>query len=235
MRPVAIFRFSPTEGPAYFADWLDAHQVPWELVPIDEGASVPRDPRSFAGIGMMGGPMSVNDALPWAAPLDALLREAVETRVPVIGHCLGGQLLARALGAAVTRAPDAEIGWLDVAVCDVPARDEWFGGRTAFTTFQWHYDAFALPPRATRVLSNSYNANQAYVIDGRHVGLQCHVEMTHELVETWLATGARELPASSSPAVQSAADIRRGIATRLAGLHAVADDIYARWARGLAR
>jgi GMP synthase-like glutamine amidotransferase len=69
MRPIAVFRFSPTEGPAYFAEWLDAHGFAWQLVALDAGATVPSDPRAFAGIGMMGGPMSVNDALAWTAPL----------------------------------------------------------------------------------------------------------------------------------------------------------------------
>ena len=235
MRPIAIFRFNRTEGPAYFADWLDARGVPWQLIALDEGASVPVDPKSFSGIGMMGGPMSVNDGLAWTAPICALLRAAVAADIPVIGHCLGGQLLAQGLGAPVTRAPAAEIGWLDVAVCDDAAQREWFGGRTAFTTFEWHYDAFALPAGATRVLTNAFNANQAYVIGDRHIGFQCHIEMTRELTETWLASGADELPASSSPAVQSAADIRRGIDVRVAVLHAVAGDVYTRWVQGLAR
>jgi GMP synthase-like glutamine amidotransferase len=234
MRPIAIFRFFPTEGPAYFADWLDARGLPWQLVPLDEGAAVPADPRAFAGIGMMGGPMSVNDGLAWTAPLGALLRDAVDAAIPVIGHCLGGQLLAQSLGAPVTRAPVAEIGWLDVSVCDAPARRDWFGGRGSFTTFQWHYDAFALPRGATRVLTNAFNVDQAYVIGDRHIGLQCHVEMTHSLVETWLATGAHELPAQTSSAVQSAADIRRDIDARVAALHAIAGDVYTRWVQGLA-
>ena len=232
-RPVAIFRFSRTEGPAYFSEWLEARGIEWQLVALDEGTPVPADPRAFAGIAMMGGPMSVNDALPWKAPLSSLLRAAVDSEVPVIGHCLGGQLLAQALGAEVTRAPVAEIGWLDVDACGSAAEREWFGGRAAFRTFQWHYDAFALPAGAVRVLTNGFNANQGYVVGGRHIGLQCHVEMTHELTETWLATGAKELPATSTAATQSAADIRRDLAHRIESLHAVAADLYARWAQGL--
>ncbi len=235
MLPIAIFRFSPSEGPAHFAEWLDARGFPWQLIALDEGARVPSDARSFAGIGMMGGPMSVNDELPWTAPLAALLRDALATGVPVLGHCLGGQLLAQALGARVSRAPVAEIGWIDVGVCDAGARADWFGGRDAFSAFQWHYDAFALPPGATRVLTNRFNANQGYVIDGRHIGLQCHVEMTRELTEFWLASGASELPAASSPSLQSAADIRRDLDARIAALGAVADDVYGRWAQGLVR
>src|SRR5262245_37675107 len=116
MRNVAIFRFSPTEGPAYFADWLDARGIGWELVPLDEGVAVPHDSRSFAGIGLMGGPMGVNDELRWIEPVLSLLRDAVEAKVPVLGHCLGGQMLAKAMGASVGRAPITEIGWLDVDV-----------------------------------------------------------------------------------------------------------------------
>jgi GMP synthase-like glutamine amidotransferase len=232
-RPVAIFRFNRTEGPAYFADWLDAQKIRWQLVPLDEGVPVPDDPRSFSGIGMMGGPMSVNDELPWIAPLSALLRAAVDSKVPVIGHCLGGQLFAQALGAPVARAPVAEIGWVDVDVCDPAAQREWFGGRSAFNTFQWHYDAFALPVGSTPVLTNAFNANQAFVVDGRHIGLQCHVEMTRALTETWLASGAEELPVASTPATQTAADIRRDLDARIDALHNVANDIYARWAQGL--
>jgi GMP synthase-like glutamine amidotransferase len=197
--------------------------MPWALVPLDAAAAVPADPRVFAGIAMMGGPMSVNDDEPWVAPVCDLLRGAVGEGVPVLGHCLGGQLLAKALGAPVTRAPVAEIGWVDVQATDVEAQREWFGGRDRFTTFQWHYDAFALPPRATRVLTNAFNANQAYVVDDRHIGLQCHIEMTPELVATWLASGA----------VQSADDIRRDLPARIGALHALADDVYARWATGL--
>jgi GMP synthase-like glutamine amidotransferase len=233
MRPVAIFRFSPTEGPAHFAEWLDANDIGFELVRIDRGDPVPADPRSFAGIGLMGGPMSVNDALPWIAPVASLLREAVKLQVPVIGHCLGGQLLAYALGGRVTRAPTPEIGWLDVGACDDVARDEWFGGLDRFTAFQWHYDAFDLPPGATRVLANEFHPNQAYVVDERHVGFQCHVEMTRDLVETWCRTGADELPTASSASRQSRADILRDVDDRVATLNRIADGIYTRWSRNL--
>ena len=234
MRPVAIFRFSPTEGPAYLAEWLEQRDIESTLVALDTGAKVPADPRAYAGIALMGGPMGVNDPLPWIEPLCALLRSAVGAKVPVLGHCLGGQLLAKALGAKVTRAPVHEIGWIDVAATDAAAQAAWFGGRPRFTGFQWHYDAFAVPAGATPVLTNGFNANQAYIVDDRHIGFQCHIEMTRDLVETWLATGASELPSTSSASAQSAADIRRDMDARLADLHALAGDVYARWATGWA-
>ena len=233
MRPIAIFRFSETEGPAHFAEWLDAKELPWRLVAVDKGDAVPSDPRQLAGIGMMGGPMSVTDALAWIDPLSRLLRAAVAEKVPVIGHCLGGQLLAQALGARVQRTPVPEIGWIDVESTDAAAQAAWFGGHPRFTPFQWHYDVFDLPSGATRVLTNRFNPNQAYVIDDRHIGFQCHIEMTRDLVETWCRTGADEISAPGTPPRQSREEILRDMPGRLAALQSVADGVYARWSQGL--
>lgn len=235
MRPIAIFRFSQTEGPAHFAEWLEREALPWQLIAVDAGGVIPRDPREFSGIGMMGGPMSATDTLAWIDPLSHLLRAAVAQRVPVIGHCLGGQLLAQALGARVRRTEVPEIGWIDVETTDADARQRWFGGELRFTPFQWHYDVFDLPSGATRVLANQFNPNQAYVVDDRHIGFQCHIEMTQDLVETWCRTGADEIAAPGTPPRQSRAEILRDLPARLAALQVVTDGIYARWAEGLVR
>jgi len=232
MRPVAIFRFSATEGPGHLGEWLDARRVPQRLIALDQGESVPAVPLAFSGIAMMGGPMSANQNLPWNAPLIDLLRRAVDVDVPVIGHCLGGQLLAKALGARVTRTPVPEIGWGEVRVSRTPDAAPWFGARYAFTTFQWHYEIFGLPPRATRVLTNSFNPDQAFVL-GKHIGFQCHIEMTRPMVESWCTTGANELPDRTSGATQSKDDILTNLDRRLAALTQVADDVYKQWARGL--
>lgn len=233
MRPVAIFRFSPTEGPGHFGEWLERQGVPRRLVALDRGEPVPEDAAEFAGVGMMGGPMSANDALAWNAPLLTLLRQAVADDIPVIGHCLGGQLFAKALGARVAPTATPEIGWGEVTA---PGRaaTAWFGGRDRFTTFQWHYDVFELPPGATRVLTNPFNPEQGYAL-GKHIGFQCHIEMTREMVETWCSSGGSELPAQSGGAKQSRDDIFCDLDARLAALSQVADDVYARWAKGLAR
>ena len=93
-----------------------------------------------------------------------------------------------------------EIGWIDVETTDASAQRGWFGGRARFTPFQWHYDVFDLPAGATRVLTNRIQRQSGYVIDERHIGFQCHIEMTRELVETWCASGADEIAAPSNAA-----------------------------------
>ena len=235
MRPIAIFRFSETEGPAHFAEWLDGERLPWRLIAVDAGDPIPDDPRGFAGIGMMGGPMSVYESLHWIDPLSRLLRDAVDAKIPVIGHCLGGQLLAQALGARVQRTQTPEIGWIDVETTDSDARAAWFGGHGHFTPFQWHYDVFDVPAGATRVLTNRFNPNQAFVIDDRHIGMQCHIEMTDDLVRTWCRSGVGEIAGPGTPAIQSGDEILRDLPERLAALQAIAGGVYARWVQKLSR
>jgi GMP synthase-like glutamine amidotransferase len=234
MRPVAIFRFSPGDEPGRFADWLDANGRAWRLLALHAGDAVPPSAAPFAGIGMMGGPMSVNDPLPWVAPMQALVRDAVARGVPVIGHCLGGQLLAQALGARVAPAPAAEIGWHEVEASDAAAAAEWFGGRTHFPVFQWHYERFDLPAGAVRLLANAWTPHQAFVVGDRHLGLQGHIEITAPIARAWVAQSGDELPARSTPSAQCAADILDGLDARVAASNALADAVYARWARRLA-
>ncbi len=235
MKPVAIFRHAPTEGPGYFATYLGRHDIPWQVIGVDAGEPVPADPRAWAGLVFMGGPMSVNDDLPWIAPVLKLIRDSVDADVPVLGHCLGGQLMSRALGGAVARNPVKEIGWGDVTVLDVPAARRWFGHvAPSFTSFHWHGEIFSIPAGAERVLANQHCENQAFAI-GKHLGMQCHIEMTSAMIDSWCDTGGGEISRSKSPAVQPVAAIKAGIEQRIAALHAVADGVYARWSEGLAR
>jgi GMP synthase-like glutamine amidotransferase len=235
MNPVAIFRHAPSEGPGYFASYLERKDIPWTLVALDEGRSVPRSARGYSGLVFMGGPMSVNDDLPWIIPVLGLIADAVRQDVPVLGHCLGGQLMARAFGGTVQAAPAKEIGWGEVSVAENALAREWLGPVHAFESFHWHGEAFTIPPGGTRVLENARCTNQAFAL-GRHFGMQCHVEMTEAMVRDWVGGGAAEIAASrDSPAVQDPAEIERDLERRVAALHAVADRIYDRWTEGLIR
>ena len=154
MKPVAIFRASPTEGPGYFATYLERRSIPWQLVALDSGERVPRDARKYSGLVFMGGPMSVNDDLPWIAPALELARDGVRKDVPLLGHCLGGQLISKALGGTVGTAPVKEIGWGEVHVADNEVAREWLGDLQTFLSFHWHGETFTLPPGAKRGASS---------------------------------------------------------------------------------
>ena len=235
MKPVAIFRHAPSEGPGHFATYLDRRRVPWETVKVDEGAVIPSDPRQYSGLVFMGGPMSVNDDLPWIAPVLRLIRAAVEQGVPTLGHCLGGQLMARALGAAVTRNPVKEIGWGRVDVAEGEVAAGWFGaGRRHFDSFHWHGETFSIPLGATRIAASPWCENQAFVL-GPHLAMQCHVEMTPQLIETWCRDWGKEVESLARRAlsVQSPVEMLDRVEDKVRALNAVADRLYDRWAAGL--
>ena len=152
MKPVAVFRHTLTEGPGYFATFLHAKNIPLELIKVDQGAAVPSDPSVYSGLVFMGGPMSVNDDLPWIAPVLALILAAVQHDIPVLGHCLGGQLMAKAFGGVVTQTPVKEIGWGEVSRVDHIAAHVWFGtAPQQFSAFHWHGETFSIPAAATRI------------------------------------------------------------------------------------
>jgi GMP synthase-like glutamine amidotransferase len=236
MKPVAIFRHARSEGPAYFATYLDRRGVPWKLYALDEGRKAPKDVRKFSGLAFMGGPMSVNDDhIAWLRAEIELAREAVRKDVPMIGHCLGGQLMSKALGGEVTRARVKEIGWGEVQVSDNGVAKSWFGPVGGFESFHWHGETFTIPSGATRILGNAHCANQAFAL-GRHLGMQCHVEMTEAMVKSWCKGGAREIEESkASPGVQSTQKIEKNLEERIGALHKVADRLYDRWSEGLSR
>ncbi|KAF0206179.1 MAG: glutamine amidotransferase [Gallionellaceae bacterium] len=233
MKPIAIFRHSPSEGAGYFAEFLNQHTIPWEMIRIDEGDTVPRNARDFSGLVFMGGPMSVNDDLPWILFVLPLIRDAFAHDVPMLGHCLGGQLITKALGGVVSKNPVKELGWGKVDVADNPAAREWFGDFRSFDSFHWHGETFSLPPGAVHLLSSAHCPNQAYAI-GKHLALQCHVEMTESMISEWCEVGADELAANAgSPAVQSAATMQAQMSDKLPELHRVAAQLYRHWLHGL--
>jgi GMP synthase-like glutamine amidotransferase len=235
MKPVAIFRHAPSEGPGYFATFLDTHGIPWQLFRIDAGDALPTDARQFSGLVFMGGPMSVNDDLPWIPHSLELIRQAAQADIPVLGHCLGGQLMAKALGGVVGRNPVKEIGWGEVSVADNATARAWFGEEMKFDAFHWHGETFTIPPGATVILGNTHCANQAFAT-GKHLGMQCHIEMTEEMVREWCELGKEEIAsASASPAVQQPAEIQENLAERVKTLNAAAQRTYAKWIEGLVR
>lgn len=233
-KEILIFRHFRTEGPGYLAEFLDRHGLKHRTVHIDAGDPVPESIADSPGLVFMGGPMSVNDHLPWIPKVLNLIRAAVARDVPVLGHCLGGQLMSKALGARVTRHRVKEIGWGPVQQVESAETEKWLNSLPPrFEAFHWHGETFTLPPGATHILRSRHCRNQAYVI-GNSLALQCHIEMTPDMVRTWARDGEREIAAArTSPAVQAGAQMLTSLPRRVADLHRVADTLYSRWIQGL--
>ena len=233
MKPVIIFRFLAREGAGYLGDFLSAQHIATQLVKIDEGEPVPASILAYSGVVLMGGPMSVNDDLPWIAPILALIRDAIDHDIPVLGHCLGGQLMSKALGASVTKNSVKEIGWGEVTVSQNSAAKNWFGSIETFNAFHWHGETFSLPEGATHLLASPYCQNQAWAI-GQHLAFQTHIEMTTDMVIKWCEEGENELVESaSSEAVQQADAMQQELPLHCFFLQKVAKQVYTRWIQGL--
>lgn len=228
MKSIYIFRHLEHEGPGYFADFLEQRHIPYTVICIDKGNAVPETIENASGLVFMGGNMSVNDPLPWIDQELGLIRQAATTGIPVLGHCLGGQLISKALGGKVTANPVKEIGWLAAEQVDNTAAQEWFKDLPKrVTLFHWHGETFTIPKGATRILQSQHCANQAFVI-GNMLGLQCHVEMTVGMVREWVRNSPHEI-CNPSSTVQSADQITDKLQVRISELHKVADMLYSRW------
>lgn len=188
----------------------------------------------------MGGTVSVNDPLPWIEQSCRLIRTAIDRNIPVIGHCLGGQLMSKALGGRITRNPVKEIGWGTAQPDDNDAARRWFGERPdtnpSITVFHWHGETFSLPPGATRILSGPDCTNQMFVY-GQHLAMQCHVEMTEAMIKTWSQSWSRETEgmAELPPSVQTPETMIREMQERIPVMRHVAEQLYTVWISGLSR
>jgi GMP synthase-like glutamine amidotransferase len=201
-----VVTHSPSEGPGTLAEWLPAAGL--ELVEVHpwDGEDLPADLDGFDALVVMGGPQQAYDdgSAPWLPATKALLRAAVAGRVPTLGICLGGQLLAEATGGRVAKgAEGVEAGARLVAKRDAAWDDELFD-QVPFTptVVQWHEDAIVdLPPGAVLLASSSRYANQAFRVGDRAWGLQFHIETPPEMVRHWGAEyGAAVVEAGLDPA-----------------------------------
>jgi len=233
MKPVVVFRHAKCEGAGYFGTFLEHRDIPWCEVRIDLGDALPSTAKDFSGVVLMGGAMSVNDDLPWIDPTLNLIQQAIQEDVPVLGHCLGGQLISKALGAKVIENQCQEIGWGHVQVANNNEAKRWFGNTEEFLSFHWHGETFTLPEGATRLLSSKYCLNQAYSF-GKHFAMQCHVEMTEEMVHMWCSTWHDEMQdALDSPGVQTVDEMCKDLRIKVAELNKYSEKIYSEWVKGL--
>ena len=228
MKPILIFRHIECEGPGYLAQILRRRDLPYEIVAVDQGQAIPKSLNNASALVFMGGPMSVNDADQWIQDELQLIRRAVDAGMPLLGHCLGGQLISKAMGAEVTFNPVREIGWHKVDKIAGVESERWLSGLEFPTElYHWHGETFALPPGAVPLLQSAFCRNQAYALNNI-LALQCHVEMEPAMVNTWAELYAKEI-AEPSLSIQSQGQMNENLETRIRNAQRVADVLYAEW------
>jgi GMP synthase-like glutamine amidotransferase len=237
MKPVWVFVHHPVEGPGLLAEFFAQHQIPYQLIPIWEGISVPRNLDGTSGLVFMGGPMSVHDPLPWVAPEVDLIQRAHAQSMPVLGHCLGAQLITLALGGKVFTGTTKEIGWLSIDITPNTSAQAFFGNTSTLEVFHWHGEQCSLPNNATRLASTSITENQAY-LHGNTLALQFHLEVNEAMVQHWCEVHADELnhaliDSENRDTVQTAAAMQRRSTLAVNTLQDALHLTYKTWATRL--
>jgi len=229
VKPVLILQHLDADGPAYLCRRLREQGRSFEVFNSERGQHFPASMRGHAALAVLGGEMSANDPLPSLRDAERLILESMHAGLPVLGHCLGGQLMARALGAAVIDSPAPEIGWHRVTLLPHEDARQWFGERDSATVFQWHYDAFELPAGAQPLARSGACPHQAFSI-GPHLAMQFHVELDEAKLAAWAtAHDERFFAAATLPTVQTAAQMMEGSRAHLAAQQRLARRVYARW------
>jgi GMP synthase-like glutamine amidotransferase len=234
MKPVLVLQHLSGDGPAFLATWLRRAGVAFDVIDSQAGQTFPDDLAGYAALAVLGGEMSANDDLPSLRRAEQLILQGVARGVPVIGHCLGGQLMARALGARVVASPAPEIGWQPLQVADSPTAAAWLGEPGPRSVMQWHFEAFELPAGAELLAGSAACPHQAFAF-GPHLAMQFHVEIDAEKLDRW----SREESPLFLDAVRRCASVQDGTAmreeaaARLAPQQALADRIYRRWLSGV--
>lgn len=225
----------PHDSAGNFADWVRERGLSATLLRTHAGEAMPGDPGAFSGLCVLGGEMSANDDhLPWLRDELALLRAAIDARIPIIGHCLGGQMLSRVLGGTVGVAPQPELGWQPIRIAEDEVAAGWFGDAGVHHVVQWHFEAFTVPVGASPLAASDACACQAFAYDGIHLGMQFHVEVDRPKVTAWAAADAGAMARLSHlSTVQTAARFVADSERHLAPMRRLAYRIYDRWALAL--
>jgi GMP synthase (glutamine-hydrolysing) len=230
MKPVLIVRHVPHEGPGTIGNALDRREVAYKIDAFHERRPT-FDPEQYSGLVVMGGPMNVDetDAFPFLADEVKWIQAAVKRKMPMLGVCLGSQLLAKALGSRVYKNPIKEIGWYNLELLPAAADDPLFRGIASPTTvFQWHGDTFDLPSGAVQLARSPQCENQAFRY-GSAYGLQFHMEVTADIVTEWLCETGNCCELDGLDYIDPAA-IRKHTPQQLPKMAAVGEKVFDRFA-----
>jgi GMP synthase-like glutamine amidotransferase len=202
---VLVFRHVPFEGLGLIEAALAERHIEVDYADLYQAGAALPEIAAYDALIFLGGPMSVNDDLPFLRHEMEFIRRAVAQRQPILGICLGAQLIARAMGATVRRNSAREIGWYDLRFTGAAAGDRLFDGLSAETVFHWHGETFDLPPGAELLASSELCRNQAFRIGERVYALQFHLEVTPAIIADWCVQDencgdVRELESAIDPA-----------------------------------
>lgn len=226
---VLVFRHVPHEHLGTLARSLSAKGIPYEYINFYEGGDYFARLDGSSGLIVLGGPMNVyeTDRYPFLAVEERAIVDAIGAGKPVLGICLGAQLIAKALGASVYPAGEKEIGWHEIRLTEEGMRDGLLRGLSPCeTVFQWHGDTFDLPLGAVCLAESQVCRNQAFRFGGSVYGLQFHLEVTAEMVSSWLVVEENRMEIEALAGRVNPEGIAAETTSRIGRLSLVADGVF---------
>lgn len=230
VKPVLILEHQLPENSAYLGTWLKRHNIDFVIFNADTDKEFPSSIEPYSALAVMGGAMSANDPLMTNRQAEILILQAMYRDIPVIGHCLGGQLMAKALGAKIKQSPKPEIGWQPIKFMST----EWFGDDPTEKVIHWHYETFEIPYGATLLASNDSCPNQAFSI-GKHLAMQFHIEIDKKKLDFWVSDKDPkwESARKQHSSIQNKEEMLYGADLFLEKHQRTADSIYSNWLKSV--
>ena len=206
---VLIIKHVDIEGPGLFEYYLEQEKISYQIFELKPGVHLPKLD-DLTHIVIMGGPMNVyeEDRYSFLREEDLFIKEAIQRGKTILGICLGAQLIAKALGAKVFKAPVKEIGWYNVSLTKIGSNDLLFSNfPKTFPVFQWHEDTFEVPKAGKLIATSSPIPHQAFRYGENAYGLQFHLEVTEAMIREWMETYEEEFKGLHSTPLFSKAEI----------------------------
>lgn len=195
MKKVLVIQHVPHEGLGIIGPMLDAEGIGADFIKVYKD-KLPRDAKGYDGLIVLGGPMGVyeEDTYPFISKEIKLIQSALKDRLPILGICLGSQLLAKAAGASVYKGTAKEIGWFNISLTEEGKKDRLLMGLPGeLTVFQWHGDTFDVPSSGVNLVSSELFPNQLIKVGPCAYGVQFHLEVTERMVDEWTEVNEDEL------------------------------------------
>jgi len=229
MTTVTCFQHIDCEGPGSLEEVLRSRGIKLHILKPFKGDKIP-DPLGD-GLVVLGGPMGVYEEskYPWMTDELNAIRLSLKIGRPILGICLGSQMLAHAGGGRVYKGPGPEVGWYPVTLTKEGHLDPLFLGlEETLTAFHWHGDTFSLHPEATRLAQSALYANQAFRIGVNAYGFQFHMETTEDMIRSWEKIYASELTPQGGP--NPPERIETNLSANAKALRETAEKVFSRWA-----
>jgi GMP synthase (glutamine-hydrolysing) len=196
MDEVLVFQHDPFEDLGTFTEVLEKQGARCRVIQLYHGEMPAEEWERIRALIILGGPMGVYDEeqFPFLRWEKRIIRAAVDEAMPLLGVCLGAQLIAATLGAPVYHGPVKEIGWSPISITPHGQVDSLLGYLPEnATVFQWHGDGFDLPSGAIRLASSVNYENQAFRLGKNIYALQFHLEVTPRMIERWIDVRSKDL------------------------------------------